>query len=186
MQRTYARLISVSSLAALIGIVMIGALQAPAFARENTQIQPDRGQGGPDIGNLLVRGLKNTDGCLKVITADTSAGTNTIIAWFENKAAVERWYYSNTHKRMMEMVGSSPEDKAPMAHIVDVESPVMVMASITPTKGDSVIPGQMPVSQISIELYRPLDAGASVNGRLMPKEIKLEHFRELDSLKSSD
>jgi len=186
MPHAHKRLVTLATMIVTIGLVTLAAMQAPAFAGGASEAQPDAGRGGPDIGKVLIRGLKNTDGCLKVITADTSVGTNTIIAWFENKAAVERWYYSNTHKRMMEMVGSSPEAKTPMEHVADAEAPVMVMASITPSKGESVIPGRMPVSQISIELYRPLDAGASVNGRLMPKEIELEHFRELDSMPGSD
>jgi hypothetical protein len=186
MKHTQARLVTLATLIASIGFVIIATIQAPAFAGGRSEIQPDHERGGPDIGKMLVNGLKNTDGCLKVITAETSVGTSTIIAWFENKDAVERWYYSNTHERMMRMIGANPEFRDPMEHVEDAESPVMVMASITPAKGESVIPGPMPVSQISIELYRPLDAGASVNGRLMPKEIKLEHFRELDSLSGSD
>ena len=78
----------------------------------------------------------------------------------------------------MNMVGSDVDTKKPMAHVKDENIPVMVMASITLAE-KGVLPGPMPVSQISIELYTPLDAGASINGRLMPEEIKLKHFNSI-------
>jgi hypothetical protein len=183
MKRTSSQLVTLSSVLAIGGIAVLGMAMSSAVAENTVEVQPERrggAQGGPDIGAMLVQGLEKTEGCLKVITANTSVGTSTIIAWFEDKAAVKRWYYSTTHKRMMQMVGSDPDVMVPMEHVEDADAPVMVMASITPSRGESVIPGQMPVSQISIELYRPLDAGASVNGRLMPDEIELEHFKKLD------
>lgn len=167
-------------LVALAALVVLAGTGIGAAALEHTQpenARPRQG-GAPDIGAMLVRGLNDSPGCLKVITAQTSVGSNSIIAWFENKAAVEEWYYSNPHSRVMGMVGSDPDAKKPMAHIKDEHIPVMVMASITMGE-KGVLPGPMPVTQISIELYTPLDAGASVNGRLMPEEIKLEHFNTI-------
>ena len=102
------------------------------------------------------------------------------MAWFEDKAAAKRWYYSETHTRFMRMVGQEPEEE-PMANVPE-DVPVFVMASIRMSEdGKSVIPGPMPIEQISIELYTPLDAGASVNGRLMPDEIELPNFEKLDA-----
>ena len=167
-------------LIALTALVALAGTGIGAAALEHNQPQnADRRPGGaPDVGAMLVRGLDKSPGCLRVITAQTSVGSNSIIAWFENKAAVEEWYYSNTHTRVMGMVGSDPDAKKPMAKIEDEDIPVMVMASITMGE-KGVLPGPMPVTQISIELYTPLDAGASVNGRLMPEEIKLEHFNAI-------
>lgn len=170
----------------LITLAGAGVLRAPSGEGAQPTQQPGQpAQGGPNFGEILLKGLKESKGCLKVITADTSEGTNTIIAWFENKQAAVDWYYSPTHKRFMEMAGSSSDTKRPLAHVKDEKAPVMVMASIK-FGGEKVLPGPMPISQISIELYTPLDAGASVNGRLMPDEIKLEHFNSIDAAYSTD
>jgi len=160
-------------------MLTLPAASAPSGAIERVAHQPQN----LDIGQILFEGLANSEGCLKVMGADTSEGHNVIIAWFENKEAVETWYYSQTHTRVMKMVGSDPSHKKPMARVDDDDITVMVMASIT-FGGEQVIPGPMPVSQISIELYTPLDAGASVNGRLMPESIQLEHFRTIDAIDS--
>lgn len=142
--------------------------------------QPEQ-RGGPDMGTALAQGLNATDGCLKVAFAQMSDGTSTIMAWFEDKAAAKRWYYSETHTRFMKMTGQDPAENEPMVNVPD-DVPVFVMASIRMSKdGSSVIPGPMPVEQISIELYTPLDAGASVGGRLMPDEIELPGFEKLDA-----
>lgn len=187
MSRYHTKFVAVSTLS-VFGVLSIAAYTASGSwsNRSNDQVvqienQPanQRGQqGAPDIGKLLIDGLNKSEGCLKVITAQTSQGTNTIIAWFENKEAVAEWYYSTTHKRVMQMVGSDTDVKEPMEFVTDENAPVMVMASIT-MGGEGVLPGPMPVSQISIELYTPLDAGASINGRLMPEAIKLKHFNTL-------
>lgn len=181
MSHKHSKFVVVSTLGALGLLAAAGFSASGAWLNGSVEGQPaqQRGQQGqPDIGKMLVDGLNKSDGCLKVITAQTSQGTNTIIAWFENKEAVSKWYYSTTHKRVMQMVGSDTDVKEPMEFVTDEESPVMVMASIT-MGGKGVLPGPMPVSQISIELYSPLDAGASINGRLMPDEIKLKHFNTL-------
>lgn len=166
--------------AGLLGLTILAGAGVQRSQPDSSTSTRQSQQGGPNIGQMLIDGLNESEGCLKVVTAQTSAGTNTIIAWFENKAAVEAWYYSPIHERMVGMVGGDVEDKKPMAHVKDADAPVMVMASIT-MGGETVIPGPMPVSQISIELYTPLDAGASVNGRLMPEEIKLKHFNAIDT-----
>jgi len=171
------RALPLIALTALVALAGTGIGAAALESRQPENAHPRQG-GAPDIGAMLIKGLNDSPGCLKVITASTSAGTNTIIAWFENKAAVEEWYYSNTHSRVMNMVGSDPDTKKPMAHVKDENIPVMIMASITLAE-KGVLPGPMPVSQISIELYTPLDAGASINGRLMPEAIKLEHFNAI-------
>lgn len=167
-----------TSLAILAGSCLcLGGIGAWGLAQPQGNEKQDAND-APDMGAILGKALNESEGCLKVIFADTSEGTNTIIAWFENKEAVEKWYYSATHARFMRMMGTHPTDSKPMAHVEDENIPVMVMASIT-FGGEQVIPGSIPASQISIELYTPLDAGASINGRLMPESIQLEHFKSV-------
>lgn len=163
-----------------LSLGLCAVLAIATIAVESSNAQPgERPQ--PDMGAALAQGLNETEGCLKVTFAQTSDGHNTIMAWFEDKAAAERWYSSETHARFMRMTGSDPNDGEPMAHVPD-GVPIFVMASIKMSKdGTSVLPGPMPIEQISIELYTPLDAGAAVNGRLMPDGIELEHFKNMES-----
>lgn len=172
------RVVPLVCLCSLGALSVLGAFTASHASQPERNAPAPRAGGAPDVGAMLIKGLGESEGCLKVITAQTSVGTSTIIAWFEDKAAVERWYYSPTHAMTMRMVGSSTSAKKPLEHVKDADAPVMVMASITMGE-KGVLPGPMPVSQISIELYTPLDAGASVNGRLMPEAIELEHFNAL-------
>lgn len=156
------------------GVAMVQPGGAPEEA-------PARPQGGaPDFGDMLVEGLKDTDGCLGVDVAQFQSGKNTIVAWFENKEAVLRWYNHPVHTRIMMATGSNPEDGNPLAHVTDPDTPIMVMASIS-FNGPPVDPeGPIPFSQISIEMFAPLPGGASVNGRLAPKAFKVPHHRALD------
>ncbi len=168
----------------IAGLLLGAGLVAAGAAAQRGEARPDRsgpdGAGRPDFGRMLLEGLRATEGCVGVEAAQMQSGKLTIIAWFEDKAAVERWYYSEMHRRMMEGVGSDPEDNPPMTHVENPDLPVMVMASVTMgggADGRGAIPGSIPASQLSIELYTPLPGGAAFNGRLTPEAIEIPHFR---------
>ncbi len=164
---------------ALVAIGMMAAMGArgiEAAAAENAgvaEVQPQN-----EMGERLAAGLRETEGCLGVDLAQWQSGKNTICAWFENKEAVERWYYSDTHQGFMGAVGGKAGDDEPMQH-VKTEGPIMVMATIS-FNGPPALPGsRIPFSQIAIELFEPLPGGAHVNGRLAPEKFKVEHMRDL-------
>lgn len=159
--------------AMLVGVAVCGAA---ALAWQAASQPQDTGPQG--MGAQLIEGLRNTEGCLGVDAAEFQSGKNTIVAWFKDKASVERWYTSPTHTYMMRAVGFDPTDRTPLEHIKDPKTPVMVMASIT-MGGERVLEGPVPFSQISIELYTPLPGGAMVNGRLAPEKFPIKHFRDL-------
>lgn len=139
---------------------------------------PARG-GPPDFGAMLVKGLQETEGCLGVDAGQFRSGKNTIVAWFENKEAAVRWYHSPVHRRMLGAVGADPAEGKPLEHVTDPNTPIMVMASIS-MDGPPIDPASpLPFSQISIELFAPLPGGASVNGRLAPKEFKVPHHKAI-------
>ncbi|MHC5027813.1 MAG: hypothetical protein ACYTGR_13750 [Planctomycetota bacterium] len=132
----------------------------------------------PDLGAMLMEGLRETEGCLGVDAGEFMSGKKTIVAWFEDKAAVERWYYHPMHMRMMRSFGAGDDghDHEPLQHVKD-GVPIMVMASLTPSE-ESAVPGSpMPISQISIELYSPQPGGAHVNGRLAPPTFEVAHMK---------
>ena len=160
-------LTGVSALAA------IGVVTAVAWTQEG-----QRPAGGlPD----LIGGLKQVEGCLGIETARTRAGKQLIFAWFEDKAAVLRWYYSETHLGVIDFVvgGDEYAGTKPLAHIGDDTGPIMVVASITPSDKPAFEGFDMPISQIAIELYEPLPGGAFIGGRFAPKEAKVAHMKDL-------
>jgi len=140
---------------------------------------PPGGQPGPDMGQRLIEGLRTTPGCLGVDAGQFMSGKNAIVAWFENKESVKRWYYSDTHMSMLGGVGADPAtmEHAPLAHVEDENTPIMVIASITFEDRPMLKDVPMPISHIAIELYAPLPGGASINGRLAPDAFKVEHHK---------
>lgn len=172
-------------LAAAVGLACLAAL-APVTGAKLRPAEPGDpppppaapAAGTPDFGAMLTRGLEASEGCLGVDTARFASGKVCIVAWFEDAEAVERWYYSETHTRFMSLFGGDPEARKPLRHVENREAPVMVMAAIT-LGGEKRLPGPMPISQISIEVYTPLPAGAAINGRLAPEGFEIPHFREL-------
>jgi hypothetical protein len=121
----------------------------------------------------LVGALKATPGCLGVETARTSTGKQVIFAWFENKKAALSWYYSDTHRSVQKMLGPGSGTRTPMAEIPDDGNPILAIASLTPSAAPAS--GGMPfaVSQIAIELYRPLPGGLAAGGRFAPSAMKV-------------
>src|SRR5207247_549632 len=117
-------------------------------------------RGVPD----LVGALKATPGCLGVETARTSTGKQVIFAWFENKKAALSWYYSDVHQGLVnQFFPSRPTGRTPMADVPD-DSPVLAIASLTMTDTSQTDVTTLPISQIAIELYRPLPGGLALGG----------------------
>lgn len=126
----------------------------------------------------LVGGLRATAGCLGVETARTSSGKQVIFAWFENKKAALAWYYSDTHLGAMRMMGAKP-GATPMADVPDDGLPVLAVASITLASNPSDTTHSMAISQIGIELYRPLPGGIAVGGRFAPSTLNVPGLRDV-------
>lgn len=148
--------------------------------------QPSPQQDGPPpgaaalSGDALMAGLKQTEGCLGIDAGQWQSGKRTIIAWFEDKAAVQRWYYSNAHKGAMKAFAPDAEnDTRPLGHVPNDTGPIMVLATLTMSDKPPAEGINMPVSQISIELFKPLPGGAYIGGRLAPETFKVPHMRNL-------
>ncbi len=163
------------------GAVMLGAMALPTGQPGRPpQRAPAGGGGADDMGARLVAGLKSVPGCLGVDAGQFSSGKNAIIAWFEDKEAVKRWYFSRPHLQMMRMARGpgAPEPVDPPLEHVEDGVPVMVIASITFTEKPEIPGMAMPISQIAIELYAPLPGGAFINERLAPETFRVEHMRD--------
>ena len=152
-----------------LSVLVFGPALAAGQTSAPTPSAPPQGSGFPD----LVGALKATPGCLGVETARTSSGKQVIFAWFENKKAVLAWYYSDTHRSVQKMFAPGDSARTPMADIPDDDNPILAIASLTPSAAPAS--GGMPfaVSQIAIELYRPLPGGIAAGGRFGPAAMKV-------------
>jgi len=164
-------------------VVGAAAVAISVLAAAGLAIAQQNRQGGPppNMGEMLVKGLQSTPGCLGVDGGEMSSGKNVIIAWFENKAAAKRWYYSDTHQYVIKGLVKDDEmgkEKEPLAHVKDEQTPVMVIASITFSDRPHFDGLDLPISQIAIELYAPLPGGAFLGERLAPNTFKVEHMRD--------
>jgi hypothetical protein len=161
-------------LACAVAFVVLGISPANSSAEEPPGADKAKDTGFPD----LVAALKATPGCLGVETARTDSGKQVIFAWFEDKKAALKWYYSDTHQELVKRF--FPDVKRPGKPLADVSEdsgPIMAVASITltdkPTKEKP-----LPFKQIAIELYQPLGGGLSVGGRFAPDKMKVPSPRK--------
>jgi len=153
-----------------VGLVLVVAamLFGPTLvAGQGRGAQPPGG-GFPD----LVGALKATPGCVGVETARTSSGKQVIFAWFENKKAVLNWYYSDTHMSVKNQFAPG-STHTPMADVPDDGQPILAIASLTLTGAPTGDVASLPISQIAIELYRPLPGGLAAGGRFAPDALKV-------------
>jgi hypothetical protein len=139
-------------------------------------LQAQTAQKAPD----LIGALKATPGVLGVDAGSMMSGKQVIFAWFENKDAVLKWYYSDAHQALMAQFGSARRAKGPLADVPNDGRPVLAIASITLT-------GPVPTSsadltsvpQIAIELYAPLPGGLAVGGRFAPSSVRVPGMVEV-------
>jgi hypothetical protein len=141
-----------------------------------------RAQSAPTGTPDLVAGLKATPGVLGVELVQTMSGKSAIFAWFENKQAVLKWYYSDTHMAAMAQFGAAGRSRprGPLADVPDDGRPILAVASVTlngaaPTSAADL----KSVPQIAIELYAPLPGGLAVGGRFAPSSVKVPGMIEV-------
>lgn len=148
---------------------MVCALSLYQAGHVAAQAPPGPPAGWPD----LVAGLKETPGCLGVETARTQSGKNVIFAWFENREAVSRWYRSDMHRDAMRKYFPNAERRPPLETIPDDSGPLMVVASITFSDKPQFDTTNLPISQISIEVYKPMTGGVYLGSRFAPDTLKV-------------
>jgi hypothetical protein len=157
--------------AAVAVIVLVGSpvLLASLLAQGSARNYPD-----------LVGMLKSSPGVLGVDAGQMMSGKQVIFAWFENKQAVLKWYYSDAHQALMLQFGAGAHRSAgPLADVPDDGRPILAIASVT-------LAGPIPanaaelksVPQIAIELYAPLPGGLAVGGRFAPSSVKVPGMLE--------
>jgi len=163
----------------LLGLTLGAATPMLAMATQDTPPEaaspPQAGMN--DFGAMLAQGLRSSEGCLGVDLGTFQSGRQSVFAWFEDNAAVKRWYYSRTHQSMMGMVLQGEQPPRPLEHVED-DGPMLVIASITPSPQPSIEGVPLPIEQISIELFRAAPGGAHINGRLSPATFAVPHMKD--------
>jgi hypothetical protein len=66
----------------------------------------------------------------------------------------------------------------PMKDIAEDSGPILAIASITFADKARLKETSLPISQIAIELYQPLQGGVSLGGRFAPAGIKVPKMRD--------
>ena len=157
--------------------VVVAALAYAPVLLVNVRAQSGQGtQGGfPDLVGLL----KATPGVLGVDAGRMMSGKLVIFAWFENKQAVLKWYYSDAHLGLMQQFSpGARRPGGPLAGVPDDGRPVLAIASLTmpaaPQNGDV----RAATTQIAIELYAPLPGGLAAGGRFAPSSVKVPGLLE--------
>lgn len=165
--------------ASLISLATVGVALATADEPKPAQVPPpaakpkDAPKGGPPGAGFpdLVKGLKETPGCLGVETAKSGSGKNLIFAWFKDKPAAVAWYKSPMHRGVMKAMPNVTPTSTPLKNVKDDGRPVLVIASITFTDRPMIEGIPIPISQIAIETYQPVDDGFSIGGRFAPEAM---------------
>ncbi len=114
----------------------------------------------------LLDALRGVEGCYGVKSARVHDGTELIFAWFENRAAVMRWFEHDYHRKLLRDAGRT-EDHRAAEHFGDDVGPILVIASVAYPAARGSIHASMfddPVagrpSRFAIEYYTPLSGGA--------------------------
>lgn len=136
-------------------------------------------QAGESVGSAgggldLEAGLLTVPGCLGVETATTPNGKDLLFAWFEDKAAVLRWYYSAMHQEIQDQTFPDRPPHEPLSRIPEDSGPIMAIASLTWAETPSLRESTFPIAQIAIELYKPLPGGVLAGGRFAPDALDVE------------
>ena len=162
-----------ASRAAMAALTSVLAFSVVALAGDNPPPTDAAGKNAAhQKGQELVKALKETPGCLGVETAQTSSGKSVIFAFFENKKAVLKWYFSPTHRELIDMLGADYDGKRKALEGVPDDVPVMAVASIKFGGKPASDKIKMPVSQIAIEIYTPLTKGLSIGGGFAPEAFR--------------
>jgi hypothetical protein len=158
----------------LVAVLALGGLLRSSWAEDKP------GDKSAPAGGLvnLPAALKASPGCVGVEVARTMNGKNVIFAWFENKKAALKWFWSNTHQKLMRQGFPNVQADDPMPDVPDNAGPILAIASITPAAKPLSKDIGMPFSQIAIELYQPLPGGVSLGGRFTPEAVKVPKMRE--------
>lgn len=175
------RLSAIALLASVAGLALVGAGHASSAQEGRPERAPDqqddRLRAAANLGEMLVGAIRGVEGCYGVETARTQSGKSVIFAWFEDKAAVMRWYNHPMHRGLMGG-GGGADGRTPLEHVPDDAKNLMVVATITMSDAEQIPGFPMPIRQVSIETYQSMPTGIAINGRFSPSEMKVPNLED--------
>lgn len=150
-----------------VGVALAPAIVRPARAQDKPQTIGEF----PDLG----AGLLATPGCLGVQSFAVNHGkTQVISAWFENRKAMEAWYYGDMHQGAMhKFFPGMGNGHKPFAQFKDEKVPILVIASVTPGSKPMGNGSKLQVDQIAIEGYTPIPGGVALGGTFSPEKLEV-------------
>lgn len=158
---------------------LIGLTLAPNLNRHDATEQQGRQTLAdfPDLG----KGLMETPGCVGVQTLSSSNSKQQAIgAWFENRKAMEAWYYGKMHQgAMAKFFPELKHDGKPFAEFKDQKAPIFVIASVTPSDKPIGSGSNLEISQIAIGGYTPIPGGIAIGGTYSPEKLDVPHLRRI-------
>lgn len=130
--------------------------------------------------NDLAGAVKASPGCLGVETARTEGGKLVIFAWFRDRQAVLEWYHGAYHREIQRRFFPRLTQRPPLRAVPeDDRGPIMAIASLTLGAAPGFTESTLPISQIAIELYRPVTGGIFLGSRFAPDGVEAGDIRDL-------
>lgn len=112
--------------------------------------------------------LRSIPGCLGVELAHSESGRHSILAWFEDKDALVRWYYSSFHKNLQRTYFPEETPGEPLAHVPYPGGPIVATASFTLTHEMDPASPMLSLQEITVDLFSPLSADTLLGTALDP------------------
>lgn len=112
--------------------------------------------------------LRSIPGCLGVELAHSESGRHSILAWFEDKDALVRWYYSSFHKNLQSTYFPEETPGEPLAQVPYPGRPIIAIASFTLAHEMDPASPMLSLKEITVELFSPLSADTLLGTSLGP------------------
>ena len=129
--------------------------------------------------NDLVGAVKASPGCLGVETARTESGKIVIFGWFRDRRAVLDWYEGAYHRELQRRFFPGLTPRPPLRDVPVGGGPIMVVASLTLGPRPGFAESTLPITQIAIELYRPVTGGIFLGSRFAPDTVEVGDIRDV-------
>lgn len=135
----------------------------------------------------LIEAIESVEGNLGVKTARSHDGNELILAWFEDREAVLRWFNHSYHRKLLRDAGR-PEDGVAAEHFGNKVGPILVLASVAYNAQPVSLDGSMfddpfgrRPARFAIEYYIPLPGGAYMESPFAPGKAasRVEKMRDV-------
>ena len=162
----------------IAAVILLGTLVFASGLSGPQKSDSQKRVGGPEGLPDLPKALRESPGCIGVETARTASGKDVIFAWFEDKKAVEKWYYGQVHRESMKQFFPEGGGGKPLVGVPDDSGPILTIASITFSDKAHFEEHNLPSGQISIELYAPIKGGIFLGETFAPMKMKVPGIKD--------